>query len=144
MAKRIETMSAKELYELAQRKEAEERDRAAQEAKEAIDALRAQRRELNSQYKKELAAIDRQINSLAASNGLAAPRRGGSASGKRQQGVSSRIVELIRKHGPIKLKDLRNKLESGGADTRNLGQTLAYLKTRGIVETPERAVYNIA
>lgn len=142
MAKRIDTMSAKELYELAQRKEAEERERAAHEAKAEIDALRAQRRELNADYKKQLAAIDRKIEALAGATGSATRRA--KPAGKRQQGVSDRIVALIHKHGPIKLKDLRNKLESGGSDTRNLGQTLAYLKSRGVVETPERAVYNIA
>jgi len=140
MAKRIETMSAKELFELAQRKEAEERENAAQQVKTEIEALRNERRELNSKYKKELSTIDRKIRSLSQSAGTAV--RGGR--GLRQQGVSERVVTLVRKHGPISLKELRNKLESGGADTRNLGQTLAYLKARGVVDTPERAVYNIA
>lgn len=144
MAKRIEAMSAKELYELAQRKEAEERERAAQESKAKIDALRTRRREVSKEYKKELAAIDRQIRALTGRPIPTAQRGAEPTDGRRQRGVSARVVALVGKHGPIALKDLRRKLESSGSDTRNLGQTLAYLKARGVVETPERAVYTLA
>ena len=141
MSKSIESMSAEELFELARQKEEQERQ-AKQEAKKAeVDALRQKRRDLKARHKKELDAIDQQIKAL--SGQARGGRRGGGRGGKRS-GVSSMVVDLVKQYGPIKTQDLREKLEAKGVDTGNLGQTLAYLKKRGALKTPERAVYEAA
>lgn len=141
MSKSIESMSAGELFELARKKEEQERQAEVEARKAEVDALRQKRREIKAKYKKELDALDQKINALSGS--ARGARRGAGRGGKRS-GVSSMVVELVKKHGPINTQDLRQKLEEKGVDTGNLGQTLAYLKKRGALTTPQRAVYAAA
>ena len=142
MTKSIESMSAEELFDLARRKEEEERQATLEARKAEIDALRKKRRELKVQHKKELDAIDQQIKAL--SGKARGTRRAGGGRGGKRSGVSGIVVDLVRQHGPIKTQDLREMLETQGVDVGNLGQTLAYLKKRGVVKTPQRAVYEAA
>lgn len=142
MSKSIESMSADELFELARKKEEQERQAQVEARRAEVDALRKKRRELKLQHKKDLDALDQQIKALSG-KAARSGKRAGQGGGKRS-GVSSMVVELVREHGPIKTQELRTMLEARGVDTGNLGQTLAYLKKRGALTTPERAVYAAA
>ncbi len=143
MAKRtsnkpIEQLSAQELYELAKLREQEEAEAQREENRARQDELRDRRRELTAQYKKDIAALDRELRALGGRpRGRAAGRgRGGS--------LTDKVLELVARAGTISTKELKVALEKEGMDTTNMGQTLAYLKRNGKVIAPSRATYAVA
>ncbi|ROR34668.1 hypothetical protein [Inmirania thermothiophila] len=146
--KSIEEMSAAELYELARRKEEEEKRREQEAMRRQVEELRAKRREIQNRMRQEIAAIDREIRRLEGAAGMRGRRRrtGGEAAGSSRRGgvLSARALEIIAADGPIDTATLRTRLESEGIATKNLGQTLSYLKKRGRVLTPRRGVYTAA
>ena len=135
--KSVESMSAEELYALAQQREQEEQQAQQAALREQIDALRAERRELVAKQKKALAAIDSKIRKLGG--------RAGRSSGRRRSGgnVTDQILEILGK-GKASTQEIRDALESQGVTAGNLSQTLAYLKRTGRVTSPARAVYALA
>ena len=64
MAKSLEELSAAELFELAQRRQQEEKERQREAVKEQVESLRTKRRDAIARHKKELAAIDAEIRAL--------------------------------------------------------------------------------
>lgn len=140
MAQRsIDEMSAQELYELARQREQEEAERQREAQKARLEELREQRKQLVAEHKKTLSDIDREIQQLSGSG------KGRATGTSRARGDQSKtLLDIIEKHGPISTKALKEKLEEKGIDTKNLNQQLNYLKRRGAIATPERAVYTIA
>lgn len=140
MAKRkpLDHLSAQELYELAQQREQEEMEQARDSIKGEMEQLRVQRKDLVAQQKKDLAALDREINALKRQlrPGRQAARNGGN--------VSQAVIDVIGQAGRISTKDLKSALDGQGVETANLGQTLAYLKRKGRIVSPSRAVYALA
>ncbi len=137
--KSLEKMSAEELYELAREREQQEAA-AVDQSKEQIAELRAQRKALVAEHNKALKAIDKEISRLQGGKKRAARRGGGAPRGQ----LSARALELVVKHGPIKGKDLKARLEKEGLDATYLAQTLAGLKKKGQVASPSRGVYQAA
>ena len=141
MAKKnsVNNMSSAALYKLAQQVEQEERAKQQEASKEKIVALKAKRRQLVAEQKKELAKLDAEINKLggkAPSSSSRKKRKGGS--------VSAAVLEAITAAGEISTQDLKAALDSKGVKAGNLGQTLAYLKRQGKISSPSRAVYVIS
>ena len=87
MAKSLEELTAAELFELAQRRQQEEKERQREAVKEQVESLRAKRRDAVARHKKELAAIDAEIRALA--GGARAPRTRGKVN------VSQKVLEII-------------------------------------------------
>ncbi len=133
----IEELSSAELYELAKRREEEERRQEEEAKKELIKELRAKRRALVRRHKKELAEVDAEIARLT---GKSTPRK--KSGGK--SNVTDAIVGIIEKAGRITTSELKAALAENGIQVANLPQTLAYLKRRGRITSPERAIYEVA
>lgn len=138
MAKKIEKMSAEELFALAAQRAEEEAQAAREEVKEQITELRNKKKELQKQFKKELAAVDAEIRKLSGRGG-----KGGGRSG-RAGAVTDVIVQLIGDAGQISTKDIKAALEAQGVVAGNLNQTLAYLKRQGRISSPSRSIYQLA
>ncbi|MDX1594143.1 MAG: hypothetical protein R3298_07835 [Gammaproteobacteria bacterium] len=137
--KSVEKMSAEELYELARLREQEEAA-AVDQSKEQIAELKAQRKQLVAENRKALKAIDKEIARLQGGK----KRRGRRAGGAKRGELSARALELVKKHGPIKGRDLKARIEKEGIDATYLSQTLAALKKKGEIDTPSRGVYQAA
>ncbi|HEY5790310.1 MAG TPA: hypothetical protein VIX81_06775 [Gammaproteobacteria bacterium] len=136
--KSVEQMSAEELYEMARKREEQERA-AADESKEQVAALKEQRKELIAEHKKALKALDREIAALGGK------RRGRRAGGGAQRGqLTERALALVAKHGPVTGRELKAKLDGEGLNTAYLSQTLAGLRTKGKIKSPSRGVYQSA
>jgi len=132
--KKLAALSSKELYDLANEKAEEERAAERTLMRERVRALRVERRELVAAHKKALADVDGRIRVLA---GGGRPRAGG-----RSGGDAARVLEILQDAGaPLTTKAIRSELSKRGAAVANLNQTLAYLKRRGRVTAPSRAVY---
>lgn len=143
MAKRktIDTLSAQELYELARQREQEEFESQRETVKAQIEDLRAQRRELVAQQKRELAAIDKEINALKRAIGAG----GGRSAAGRGGNVSQAVLDIIAQSGgQATTKEIKAGLAQAGIEAANLGQCLAYLKRKGRVSAPARAVYALS
>lgn len=138
-AKPLEQMSAQELYELAKAKEQEEAEREREGAKQRIDELKAKRREMFVEHKRQLSSLDREIRRLRGTS----PRVSRGAGGGRGD-MAQRVTDIVREAGTISTKDIRSKLEEQGFDVANLSQTLSYLKRTGRVTSPNRATYAAA
>ncbi|MFA7620007.1 MAG: hypothetical protein WC012_13285 [Thiohalomonadaceae bacterium] len=132
--KPIDELSADELYELARKREREELEAEREANRARLDELREHRRELVSQHRKELAAVDREIRQLG---GRTRSRSTGGGEGK----ISERVLKLIEASGRISTKELKASLDESGVETKNLNQLLAYLKRNGRVVSPSRGVY---
>lgn len=135
--KSLEKMSAEELYELARQREQEESSKV-DETKEQLAALKQQRKDLVAEQNKALKALDREIAKLQGGKRGRGRRK---SSGAPRGQLSERALALVKKHGPIKGRDLKVHLEKEGIDATYLAQTLAALKKKGQVDTPSRGVY---
>jgi hypothetical protein len=132
--KKVAGLSSRELYDLANEKAEEERAGERTLMRKRVRALRVERRELVAAHKKALADVDKRIRELA---GGGNPRAGG-----RSSGDAARVMEILQDAGtPLGTKAIRSELTKRGAAVTNLNQTLAYLKRRGRVTAPSRAVY---
>jgi len=135
----IANLSAKELFELAKKKQAEEIEQKREAAKAEIDALRKKRRDLVAQHKKDLAKIDSELSSLT---GRKASKDSSRAS--RGSNISNIVLEILGSGGQMTTKDLQAALNNRGVPAPNLAQTLAYLKKKGSISSPARSVYQAA
>ena len=132
--KKLAGLSSRELYDLANEKAEEERADKRTLMRERVRALKVERRELVVAHKKALADVDKRILEFA---GGGHPRAGG-----RSRGDAARVLEILQDAGaPLGTKAIRSELTKSGAEVANLNQTLAYLKRRGRVTAPSRAVY---
>jgi hypothetical protein len=136
MTKSLDELSAAELFELAQRRQQEEKDRQREALKEQVEALRGKRRDAIARHKKELAAIDADIRALSGGGRAARPR------GK--VNVSQKVLDIIGAKGTASTTDIKKVLDDEGIAAGNLSQTLAYLKRMGRIASAGRANYKLA
>lgn len=136
--KDLKEMSAEELFALARQREKEEAERKVQEFAEQRAELKAKRKELVAQHRKELAALDREIQKLGGTVRRRGPRT------RRAEGaptISEQLCEIVATQPEMAISEIRVKAEEAGVETKNLSQTLAYLKRQGRLNTPRRGVY---
>ena len=136
MTKSLDDLSAAELFELAQRRQQEEKDRQREALKEQVEGLRAKRRDAMARHKKELAAIDAEIRALSG-GGRPARARG-------KVNVSQKVMDIIGGKGTASTTDIKKALDDEGVAAGNLSQTLAYLKRMGRIVSAGRANYKLA
>ena len=139
IGKDVQEMSAEELYALARKREKEEAEREEKEFAKKREELKAKRKELVAQHRKELAALDREILKLGGTVRRREPARARRASGGPT--ITDQLCAIVATLPEMAIREIREKAESAGIDTRNLSQTLAYLKRQGRLESPRRGVY---
>ncbi|EHQ52860.1 hypothetical protein ECTPHS_09218 [Ectothiorhodospira sp. PHS-1] len=142
----LDSMSAEELYVLARQREEQEKEREAKARREQLEALQVRRKEVVARQAAELAAIDKEIKALG---GRTASRRkasakGGAGAGNGNANLSRMVVEIINEQGEMSTKELKSRLASQGVETRNISQTLAYLKRNGRLRNTGRGIYAAA
>ncbi|MFO8005865.1 hypothetical protein [Thioalkalivibrio sp.] len=142
--KNIADLSAEELYALAREREQEEEDRREQEMKEKLDALKIARKEMLARHRKELSELDRQIRALGGSVPKARAGRTRRRSGSGAGTISQRLCEIVATQPEMTVSEIREQAEGAGIDTKNISQTLAYLKRQGRLASPRRGVYTSA
>ena len=133
--KSLDEFSADELYALAEEKKQQEDSLQKEALKEQINQLKAQRRDLVTQQKKELAVIDAEIRRL-----------GGRVRSRSRNGVNvaEAVLSIVQAAGEISTKEIKAELDRQGIVASNLSQTLAYLKRQGRVVSPARSQYAAA
>ena len=134
--KNVTDLTSAELYDLAIKREQQEREQERSMMLQRAEELKAERRALTTEHKKKIRAIDAEIQALT---GRKKRKSAGAGKGK----TTDRILQIIYDHGQISTKDLRATLESEGMEVSNLSQLLANLKKSGRVVSPERAVYAV-
>lgn len=150
MNKPIETLSAKELYELAKRREQEEWERTRTDRQREIKGLRAERRSLLNSHRKalkqlqqaqnaELASLDSRIADLT---GRAPRKRGNSSNHRSPKGQQTEtILKIINQVGETTARAVKAEAEAMGLVFSNVHQTLGYLKRQGKIEQVGRGIY---
>ena len=128
-------MTADDLYKLAKQREVDERKWVAEENKQKIADLREERKQLQARHKREINEVNSRISALGGKIPVT------STTGKGRTGISAAIVELLDEVGELDTTAIREKLNSIGVSVGNLGQTLAYLKKNGKVDSVSRGVY---
>jgi len=136
--KALATLSAEELFALANEKQREELEEQQREQQVRIAELRSARRKLVAMQRKEVAAIDAEIRGLGGGARRKPPRGG------RADGLSARILAILEASGDTSIKGIRAELEAQGTSHANLNQTLAYLKRTGRIVSRGRAIYALA
>lgn len=139
--KSVTELSSEELYALAREREQQEAEHREQEIKEKRDELKAKRKEMLARHRKELAEIDRQIRDM----GGAVPRARGTR--RRSAGgatISQRLCDIVATQPEMTVSEIREQAEASGIETKNISQTLAYLKRQGRLASPRRGVYSSA
>lgn len=136
--KDINSLTSDQLFELAKQRELEEQEQMKEAARAQIAALRDERKKMLARHKKELAALEAQLQELSGRR-----RRGAGKKGA-QTGISDAVLQLLTKGKKTTTKDLREQLEAQGLSTANLAQTLAYLKRTGRVKSAARGTYSAA
>ena len=136
--KALATLSAEELFALANERQREELEEEQRERQVRIAELRGTRRNLVAMQRKEVAAIDAEIRGLGGGARRKPPRGG------RADGLSARILAILEASGDTSIKGIRAELEAQGTSHANLNQTLAYLKRIGRIVSRGRAIYALA
>ncbi|MCA1788901.1 MAG: hypothetical protein LC667_03285 [Thioalkalivibrio sp.] len=137
--KDLEELTAEELFDLARKREKEEAEREEKKFAKKREALKAERKELVAKQRKELAALDREILKLGRT-----VRRRGPARARRGDGgstITDQLCAIVATQPEMAISEIRDKAEEAGVETRNLSQTLAYLKRQGRLDSPRRGVY---
>ena len=137
--KDIEELTAEELFALARKREQEEAEREGKRLVKKREELKVKRKELVAQQRKELAALDREIRKLGGTvrrRGLAKARRAGGGAT-----ITEQVCAIVATQPEMTIAEIREKAEEAGVETRNLSQTLAYLKRQGRLDSPRRGVY---
>ena len=137
--KSFNDMSSRELFALAERRKQQEAESARAAAAEKIEALRQQKREITTEYRRAMRALDGEIRRLGGLGG-----RKKAATGSRRSGLSSAILDIIGKKGKATTTEIKSALGRRGIDAANLSQTMAYLKRSGRITSPGRATYALA
>jgi len=141
-AKDIQDMNAEELFALARKREKEEAEREEKKFAKKREALKAKRKELVAQQRKELAAMDRDIQKLGGTVPRRAPKKARRADGGPT--ITDQLCAIVATQPEMAISEIREKAEEAGVETRNLSQTLAYLKRLGRLDSPRRGVYTAA
>ena len=129
-------MSSEELFELARERQRQEQAAAQEQIKQQIDVLVAERNDLIKRHKTDLRKIDNELQKLRGTS-----RK--SETGRKRGQLSSNLLEVIEAQQPISSKALKKELEKRGFSTKNLSQTMAYLKRKGVVDSPSHGVYQL-
>jgi hypothetical protein len=142
--KSLADLSAEELYALAREREQQEAEHREVELKEKREALKAKRKEVLTRHRAELAEIDREIREMGGRaprvKAAAGRRRGGAGGGT----ISQKLCEIVGQRPEMAVGEIRDQAEAAGIDTKNISQTLAYLKRQGRLVSPRRGVYSAA
>lgn len=144
--RKLDELSAEELYALARQRQQEEEQEKIEAFRERRNELKAERREMLLRHRRELAQIDKEIEEMGggvvrrqrASKGPRTSDGDGSAT------ISQALCDIVAQGGEMDTQTIRVQAETQGVDTRNLSQTLAYLKRQGRLESPRRGVYRPA
>lgn len=134
MSDALATLSSDELFELAKKRKEEEKALVQAESKAKIEALKAKRKEMVSQFNKELSNLDAEIKKLGGRASRKAAAGGGAGTNNnstRTPGISAKIVEIVKAKGQASTKDITAGLTAAGVQAKNLSQTMAYLKRKG-------------
>lgn len=141
---KLSGLTAEELFSMARAREQEEAMQRDQESKEKRSELKARRKEIEARHRKELAELDREIQELGGPSpkqrGSVKRRRGGADGGT----ISQKLCEIVATQSEMTTTEIRDHADATGIDTKNLSQTLAYLKRQGRLESPRRGVYKAA
>ncbi|ADC70840.1 hypothetical protein TK90_0325 [Thioalkalivibrio sp. K90mix] len=140
-SKKASELSAEELYALARQREKEEAERQEAERRKKREKLMEKRKEMIARHRKELNELERQIRELGGRVGRAG---GGRRSGRGGSSVSQQLVEIVAEKSEMATKEIKERAEKAGLDTKNISQTLAYLKRQGRLKSPRRGVYKSA
>ncbi len=135
-------MTSEELFAFAKQKQADEKKWLAEENKQKIAEVRAERKAILLRQKKEINEINKRITELGGK--VAGATATATATGKGGAGISAAIMGLLEEVEHMDTKAIREKLEGLGLSVGNLGQSLAYLKKGGKVDSVERGVYKKA
>ena len=142
--RKLSDLTAEELFAMARAREQEEAMQRDQESKEKRSELKARRKEMEARHRKELAELDREIQELGGPSpkprGAVKRRRGGADGGT----ISHKLCEIVATQPEMTTTEIRDHAAAAGIDTKNLSQTLAYLKRQGRLESPRRGVYSAA
>ena len=129
-----EKMTSEELFELAKKKQADERKWIEEENKGKIAELREERKQILLRHKKEINEVNAKIKSLGGRVPVS------SAVAKGATGATAAIVEILEA-GELDTKTLRERLDEQGVSVKNIGQTLSYLKKNGKIASVARGIY---
>ncbi|SIT72442.1 hypothetical protein SAMN05216526_1652 [Ectothiorhodosinus mongolicus] len=151
MSNDIHNLSAKELFDLARKREQEEWEKTRSERQAKIRALRAERKSLQKRQAKalkqiqqahaaELATIDSQIAELTGKSAAKGARRAATA------GVTATgaVMDYLGEAQQASSKAIKAAMEDMGAPTQHVSQTLAYLVRQGQIERLSRGLYRVA
>ncbi|WP_019625008.1 hypothetical protein [Thioalkalivibrio sp. ALJT] len=143
-SKKAADLSAEELYALARQREKEEAERKEAERRQQREKLMEQRKEMLARHRKELSELERQIRELGGRVGRVGT--GGGQRGRRAGGesISQKLCEIVASKPEMGTQEIKAQAEKAGLDTKNISQTLAYLKRQGRLTSPRRGVYQSA
>ncbi len=141
--KKASDLSAEELYALARQREKEEAEGKEAERREKREKLMEKRKEMVARHRKELGELERQIRELGGRVGRTA---GGGRRGRRAGGesISQKLCDIVATQSEMGIKEIKAQAEKAGLDTKNISQTLAYLKRQGRLTSPRRGIYKAA
>ncbi len=141
--KNVASMTSEELYELARKKEKEEREKERERVAGEIARLQEEKARVRREYRKKVSEIDRKIRALGKKAGATAKtRKRAGKTGTTRGAVSATVLGLFDKSGKkVTTAEIRGALDAAGLETGNLPQLLSYLKRRGRIKSTARGVY---
>jgi hypothetical protein len=146
----IHTMDASALLQLAHERQREEERQARLQAKAKVAELKLEYRQLQEQHRRELLAMDREIQALQAQ--ITRPLRS-SARGttevrpyrsRKEAPVTNALLGIVGQKPVMSVQEIRERAQEVGLEIKTVTQMLAYLKRTGRLNSPHRGHYALA
>lgn len=132
----LNSLSSDQLKQLYEERKKQEHAARLESMKHEIQAVKDSLRDLEIKYRKDKAALEAKLAELGGK-----PRRKRGERGTRNEGISNRVLEIVRSHGEISTKEINRILEGEGKKPKNLSQSMTYLKKRNQVISTSRGHY---
>jgi len=140
----LDGLDSAALFKLAQEKEKAEREAQREEHRARIDELRSLRREITARYKRDMAALERELDQLQGRTQRSITRPVKPRRPRTGTSISDILIATIGAKDSMHVHEIRDRAVEQGLKPSTVTQMLAYLKRTGRIESRRRGEYSVA
>ena len=140
----LDQLDSAALFKLAQEKEKAEQEAQREENRVRIDEIRSVRKELIARHKRDLMALDRELEQLMGRVSSTTRRPVKTRHARTGTSISDILVSTIGSKDSMGIEEIRERAVEQGLKLSTVTQMLAYLKRTGRLESLKRGQYCVA
>lgn len=140
----LDELDSAALFKLAQEKEKAEQEAEREENRARIDEIRSVRRELIARHKRDLMALDRELEQLMGRSPRSTKHPVKTRHSRTGTSISDILISIVGSKDSMRIEEIREQAIEQGLTLSTVTQMLAYLKRTGRIESRGRGIYCVA